>query len=543
MNSDPIRSYLFDEDADDALTSSTAIDSDRLSDPELKSAQSQTISIIPRQARHDLRNYIGQVIGYSELWLEKDQGDAAVQVALHHIHSAGKQILAIVNAHLDPLNRSPRAEPLTSLTVSTGETAGSSASRSADQLRHWRDPDRADRLDDTGAGNPDINDGLILVVDDNEANRDLLCQRLQQQGHRIVVAANGEEALDRLHEQSFDVVLLDILMPVLDGHEALRRIKADEDLRHLPVIMISALDETDTVIQCISMGADDYLSKPFDPVLLRARLGACLEKKRMRDRERRLFSQLEHNFQRLKELEALRDDLTHMIVHDLRTPLTSLLSGLQSMQLSDHMDGVQHELLEIALNGGRLLLGMINDLLNVGKMESGTLELHKRPLQAIELIEQARQQVISLVKEKGITLTSDIASGLPEFAGDEDLLVRTLVNLLGNAIKFTPSGGTISVLTYQAEVGALEVEAGESNRTGPAIMFAVRDTGKGIPHEAFERIFHKFGQVEARRAGHKLSTGLGLTFCKMVAEAHGGRIWVESEVGQGSTFFFAIPAS
>lgn len=399
--------------------------------------------------------------------------------------------------------------------------------------------------------------GAILIVDDSEANRDLLSRRLELHGHRTMVARNGQEALGRLRDQTltFDVVLLDIVMPVLDGYEVLRQIKADERLRHLPVIMISALDEMDSVIRCIEMGADDYLSKPFDPVLLQARIGACLEKKRLRDRELELFQQLQQNYLRLKELETLRDDLTYMIVHDLRTPLTSIMTGLSTLGYSEHLDAGDRELLEISLSGGHTLLGMINDLLDVSKMEDGSLTLQKTTLQAETLIDKAMQQVRALTIDKRLTLTREIAAGLPSFSGDAEKLVRTLVNLLGNAIKFTPPGGTITIsVRIEGRNEQTEIKASEEKNqnaqsdecplypTPFALLFSVRDTGEGIPRDAFERIFQKFGQVESRKAGRKMSTGLGLTFCKMVVEAHDGRIWVESELSHGSTFLFSLSA-
>ena len=135
------------------------------------------------------------------------------------------------------------------------------------------------------AAPPPTEAGVVLVVDDNASNRELLVRRLSRQGHQVHMAADGREALDTLRTRSFDLVLLDVLMPGRSGADVLRELKADADLRHIPVLMISALDEMDTVIRCIELGAEDYLAKPFDAVLLRARVGACLEKKRLRDQQ------------------------------------------------------------------------------------------------------------------------------------------------------------------------------------------------------------------------------------------------------------------
>jgi len=158
------------------------------------------------------------------------------------------------------------------------------------------------------------------------------------------------------------------------------------------------------------------------------------------------------------------------------------------------------------------------------------LKLEYANLCVDRVVEQATRQVAPLAAEKQITTRKDLASDLAHLYADEEKLVRTLVNLLGNAIKFTPTGGTVTLSVHRSD-------------PEKALLFCVTDTGEGIPAEAFERIFEKFGQVDSRKAGRTMSTGLGLTFCKMVVEAHGGRIWVESELGKGSTFSFVIPLS
>jgi signal transduction histidine kinase len=254
------------------------------------------------------------------------------------------------------------------------------------------------------------------------------------------------------------------------------------------------------------------------------------ERRRIHDLEIRFTEELQESYRRLQELEKLRDDLTHMIIHDLRTPLTSVISGMQTMEVMGELNEDQRELMDIAIAGGETLLGMINDLLDVEQMESGSMQLHYAELTATALVASAISQVAQLAGSYKLTLVRQIAANLPPFQGDESKLCRTLVNLLGNAIKFTPAGGTVTVM----------VRYGNDGRS---LVFSVSDTGEGIPNEAFERIFEKFGQVESRQRGRKISTGLGLTFCKLAVEAHGGSIGVESEPGQGSTFHFTIPLS
>ena len=149
----------------------------------------------------------------------------------------------------------------------------------------------------TGVHSPPTVHGTLLVVDDNEMNREVLSRRLQREGHTVAVAESGPQSLEMIEANSFDLVLLDIMMPDMDGYQVLERLKSDDVLRHIPVIMLSALDEIDSVVRCIELGAEDYLSKPFNPVLLRARIGACLEKKRLRDQERLYLQQIEDQLQ------------------------------------------------------------------------------------------------------------------------------------------------------------------------------------------------------------------------------------------------------
>ena len=370
--------------------------------------------------------------------------------------------------------------------------------------------------------------GRLLVVDDIDDNRLVLIRQLESHGYEVEGAENGRKALYRLRDAEFDLVLLDIRMPEANGYEVLEQLKGDVGLEHIPVIMISGLSEMESVARCIEMGAEDYLPKPFNPTLLKARIGASLGKKHARDREKQFFVHLQENYKRLQELEQLRDDLTYMIVHDLRTPLTSVIAGMQTLEHIGPLSNEQREIMSISVTGAEGLLGLINDLLDVEKLESGAMQLDPQLLSAEALIATCISTVALLAESKHLNLKQEVDDNLPAFLGDEGKLSRTLVNLISNAIKFTPPGGIV-------KIGA------RLNDIGDSIVFSVSDTGEGIPSEAFDRIFEKFGQVESRKAGRKMSTGLGLTFCKLAVEAHGGKIAVESAPGKGSTFSFTIP--
>ena len=456
-------------------------------------------TILPSQLLHDLRSPLNQIIGYAEMLTEEadEQRRQDFLTDLEKIRAAGQRMLALIEENFTSIN-----EKTIAIAVYEQEEVLPQPVTVMQQ--------------------PAVAPGLLLVVDDDRDNRDVLSRRLKRQGHDVRTASNGSDALQLMRETAFDLVLLDIMMPDMDGYEVLSQIKADDRLQHIPVIMISALHDVQSVVRCIEAGAEDYLAKPFNPTLLGARIGACLEKKRGRDRETALFEQLQANYKRLQEVEKLRDDMRNMIVHDLRTPLTSLIVGIEMLETDGDLSGTQREIMAIAAGGGKTLLGMINDLLDVEKMESGSTHLQYEMLSATMMVDGAVEQVASLAVEGGNALVTDIAAGLPLFPGDENLLRRTLVNLIANAIKFT-HGGTVTITVSQDD---------REN-----IRFAIRDTGEGIPGQAFERIFEKFGQLDSRKVG----TGLGLAFCKLAVEAHGGHIMVESMLGAGSTFLFTIP--
>jgi adenylate cyclase len=271
------------------------------------------------QLRHELRTPLNHIIGYAELLLEElqagDQPDLAA--ALTALHADARELLGLLNEVLARGQTGPPdlaaalgrlAPPLERVRVA-GEALGrraaqagtatliadldrirSATARLDELLRHGGVPPvpeqaRPAAAPDADAGPPAERRGMILVVDDIEDNRDMLARRLRRQGYEVLTAAGGHAALGTLADTAVDLVLLDVMMPDLDGYAVLQRLKADPTLRDIPVLMISALDEMDSVVRCIQLGAEDYLGKPFDPVLLQARIGACLEKKRLHDQE------------------------------------------------------------------------------------------------------------------------------------------------------------------------------------------------------------------------------------------------------------------
>jgi len=235
--------------------------------------------------RHDLRTPVNQILGYSEMLQEDAQagGHNAYVSDLAKIQVAARQLIGLINQ--------------VNVEVLSG---GSLPARTAQNVAHRG----TSNLPDDGRGETNFFarfNGQVLVVDDNESNRDVLTRRLKRHGLAVETVVNGQEALSLVRSRPFDLVLLDMIMPEVDGYTVLQQIKADPQTRHIPIIMISALDELDSVIRCIEAGAEDYLPKPFNPILLRARIGACLEKKVLRDAEQHHLRVIEETQRRLAE--------------------------------------------------------------------------------------------------------------------------------------------------------------------------------------------------------------------------------------------------
>ena len=240
---------------------------------------------------------------------------------------------------------------------------------------------------------------------------------------------------------------------------------------------------------------------------------------------RLLAKRLHADYLQLRNLELYREEMVQMLVHDLRNPLTSLLGGLSLVQGTGALTEQDHQYVSVAQKGGDRLLRMINNILDVSQAEAGQLELTLVETSPTHILEMACEQMAPLADKAGVRLEYDAARVMLQRA-DVEKLCRVVINLVGNAIQNTPAGGIISV----------QAQADE----GPSIRFSVTDTGCGIPSDAFECIFQKFGRIKNNQVAGK-STGLGLPFSRMMVEAHGGRIWVESELGQGTSFHFTIP--
>ncbi|MCJ7524681.1 MAG: hybrid sensor histidine kinase/response regulator [Candidatus Aminicenantes bacterium] len=363
-----------------------------------------------------------------------------------------------------------------------------------------------------------VKPATIMVVDDTPANLKLLQEMLQAQGYRVLAFANGKMALNAAAKSPPDLILLDINMPEMNGFEVCERLKADAALKEIPVLFISALTETTDKVKAFSVGGLDYVTKPFQFEEVHARVQTHLELRRQR-------RELQEAYDKLQDLESLRDSLVHMIVHDMRSPLTIILGNLELARAQPLPQDAAGYIAN-AVSSTRTLLEMISSLLDVNKMEAGQMTLEFSTVDMKVLLSETIRLVEPLKGQRALTLTSP--EDMEALACDLRLIRRVVQNLIGNALKFTDK---------QKGIIAVSIESA----AGGKVRVAVADNGPGIPLEYRERIFDKFCQVAARKQGQMYSTGLGLTFCKLAVEAHGGRIGLESEIGKGSTFWFELP--
>jgi signal transduction histidine kinase len=361
--------------------------------------------------------------------------------------------------------------------------------------------------------------GRVLIVDDQEANRLLLRDLLESQGHEVAEAVDGVEALERVADAAPDVVLLDVGMPGIDGFEVCRRLKADPATATIPVLLVTAHNQRDQRLLGIGAGANDYITKPIDKSDLSLRVRNAI-------RMHQLYTEIEEQYRRLEKLELLRDSLVHMIVHDLRSPLAGIRAYLDLMQmdgegkLEPEMTQSIDEARKVAVD----MTEMVSDLLDVSRLESGKMPLEESQVDLGALATEVAAAIGRATHR--VTVRVEASAEQARIIGDPSVIRRVINNLVGNAVKFSPTSSQI-VLLVQGN--------------GTEAKVSVSDRGPGIAPAYHEKIFEKFGQVEAASQGTKHSSGLGLTFCKFAVEAHGGRIGVESVVGRGSTFWFALP--
>ncbi|WP_240359004.1 ATP-binding protein [Pyxidicoccus trucidator] len=371
----------------------------------------------------------------------------------------------------------------------------------------------------------------ILVADDNADMRTYLT-RLLAPHWTVETVSDGARALAAAQVRPPDLILSDVMMPGMNGLELVRALRANPRTQTVPVVLLSARAGEEATIEGLKSGADEYLVKPFSANELLARVNAQLTVSALRQQSvQSERSHAEEASRLLTEAERAtrsREETLAIVSHDLRSPLTTISAAAELLQRAlggDERDARMRKQTDSIRRSVSRMNRLVGDLLDLASIDSGSLSLEPRPHLAEELVQEVRETFEPQAAEKGVTLQTDIASDLPPVPCDKGRILQVLGNLISNAVKFTPPGGSVRVRA--------EPEPG----TG-SVRFSVADTGPGIPPEAQPHIFDRYWHAaQKRREGH----GLGLSIAKGIVEGHGGHIQLESPPGAGSTFSFALP--
>ncbi|MEA5619558.1 response regulator [Cronbergia sp. UHCC 0137] len=346
----------------------------------------------------------------------------------------------------------------------------------------------------------------LLVVDDEPDNFDVIEALLLNDKYQLNYASSGIKALERMNIIQPDLILLDVMMPEMNGIETCKAIKANPQWQHIPIIIVTALNAKEDLAMCIASGADDFISKPVNKTELQARVRSMLRIKQHHDD--------------LQGLIQLREDMVNMLVHDLRNPLTNILLCAEIAKLPKFTPEVKLQKIDRIIVDVKELQSMIDSLLYIAKFESGKMRLNLTEVDINKLCNCVLSDFELLAAQRDIQLIGHLAEINSSVNLDSALFRRVLDNLIANAIKFSPNH---SQVILQADYS--------SDRQ---LIVQVIDTGKGISKHLQQAIFEKY---EIGSINHGTSqTGLGLTFCKMVMDAHGGSMTVENNYPTGTIF-------
>jgi len=356
-----------------------------------------------------------------------------------------------------------------------------------------------------------MNSPSVLVIDDEPDNFDVIEALLPDRGYKLHYAASGQDAIDALGLFQPDVILLDVMMPGIDGIEVCQRIKAMPQWQPVPIIMVTALTAKEDLARCLKSGADDFISKPVNGLELRARVHSMLRIKKQHDD--------------LQALLKLREDLVQMVVQDLQNPITNILFGLDILEiLKFSLDEQQAKISQIRFSGHHLQ-SLIDDLLLIAKMELGKLQLNRTKVNLSSLIASVSLGFRDVFDHKKIEIVSQLPESESSIYVDAAMFRRVLDNLLSNAIKSSPNKSKVVFSADYLAFGGFRIQ--------------IADLGEGMPDTLQQKIFEKY---EVGTLMQNISqVGLGLAFCKMVIEAHGGEISVRSNQPKGSIFEITVP--